>query len=453
MYLSFFNLFQLQYDETFENADMPQLAVCYSGGGVRAAIGSLGFTLGLINIGLYDSILYSSGLSGGSWFQTLWTVNGDTNQSPDDFKALFRKSLTEDPFLIGKNRTEMLVNAIFRNSSYSPGNDIAISDLYGIMLAMQWLHPHLDRTSKLLRSTVSDQANISNRPIPIYNAVHPNSFLRGDYEWVEFTPFEARFLNSNLTTPMWAFGRQFFNGKSVSVSPEICIGPLLGMWGSAFAASLSETIRVVGYRAPALASILSLLPGNHRSVSPPLYYNPGYHLNGSNLKTNLEVELVDAGVCMNAPLPPLLMPCRGNDIILVFDARPTDFDINDSKDVLRRLEVYCNVHNIPIPTFSYENIGSKSISCFIDDDDSIPVIIYFPLIKSEKVPNFDPLFEADVASFTYSESMFDKLCNLMQFNTEENIETLKIIILQVAERKKRKRLQKQAFNQEHVLIL
>ena len=53
--------------------DLPRIGFCYSGGGVRALINGLGATLGADAIGLHDAVLYSSGLSGGSWFLALFT--------------------------------------------------------------------------------------------------------------------------------------------------------------------------------------------------------------------------------------------------------------------------------------------------------------------------------------------------------------------------------------------
>ena len=46
-------------------------------------------------------------------------------------------------------------------------------------------------------------------------------------------------------------------GHSVSVSPEIPLGCLMGLWGSAFSASIAEVMRNVGHRSPALSVLLN----------------------------------------------------------------------------------------------------------------------------------------------------------------------------------------------------
>ena len=49
----------------------PRIAVCFSGGGFPALVYGLGVALGLKSIGIYDSLMWTTGVSGGSWLQSL----------------------------------------------------------------------------------------------------------------------------------------------------------------------------------------------------------------------------------------------------------------------------------------------------------------------------------------------------------------------------------------------
>jgi len=58
--------------------------------------------------------------------------------------------------------------------------------------------------------------------------------------WFEFTPFEvgSRWLSAYI--PTWSFGRKFKRGDSRSSAPEQSLGFMMGIFGSAIAASLEE---------------------------------------------------------------------------------------------------------------------------------------------------------------------------------------------------------------------
>jgi hypothetical protein len=74
------------------------LAFAYSGGGVRAFISAIGFTRAAIELGLYDCVTWSGGVSGGAWFECLWTqFNGDFA----DFRDHMRKAFSGQPFVQG----------------------------------------------------------------------------------------------------------------------------------------------------------------------------------------------------------------------------------------------------------------------------------------------------------------------------------------------------------------
>ncbi len=69
-----------------ENADVPRIAVCYSGGGFRAMIATLGFWKGLSDTGLVDSILYTSNLSGSTWCSMPWSMGASLEELENTYE-------------------------------------------------------------------------------------------------------------------------------------------------------------------------------------------------------------------------------------------------------------------------------------------------------------------------------------------------------------------------------
>eukprot|EP00455_Lapot_gusevi_P013914 TRINITY_DN16882_c0_g1_i1.p1 TRINITY_DN16882_c0_g1~~TRINITY_DN16882_c0_g1_i1.p1 ORF type:complete len:763 (+),score=215.42 TRINITY_DN16882_c0_g1_i1:123-2411(+) len=433
-------------EKSIDERDVPRIGFCYSGGGCRALISGLGFTKGAEKIGLYDSVLYSSGLSGGAWFQSVWFQREHTVDT-EALHTQLRQNLTSEPFLMSPTTTKLVYDTYIRTCAFKPQNSTSLADLYGLMIAQQWFKQYGDNRLQKFLSLQDELMESSNRPLPIYNAVHPNPQLTGGYDWMEFSPFEVRSLDSSLAIPTWSFGRKFENGVSVNVCPEQCLGVLMGMWGSAFCASIEEMDRNVGHQARLLFTMVKALSST-RLVPPPLNYNWCYGMANSALSSQSTVELVDAGVCVNAPLPPLLWGPRHLDVVFVFDARPTDFDKHDSKDVLRRLELYAAAKGMKIPPITYLNVGVNTFTVFMDEKDlEAPVLVYMPLVKNDTYDSsFDPATAswADFTKFSYDPSRFDKLCGLTEANMIQNKDNIKALLLKIAARKRELRLQREA---------
>ncbi|KAH3756603.1 hypothetical protein Pelo_11631 [Pelomyxa schiedti] len=74
--------------EPSAESDMPCVAVCGSGGGVRAMVSMIAFLNGLSSIGLLDGITYCAGLSGSTWCLLQWIASSGnpfhSGQTEDD---------------------------------------------------------------------------------------------------------------------------------------------------------------------------------------------------------------------------------------------------------------------------------------------------------------------------------------------------------------------------------
>ena len=154
---------------------------------------------------------------------------------------------------------------------------------------------------------------------------------------------------------------------------------------------------------------------------------------------------VDAGVCLNAPLPPLalLAPERELDVILISDARPTDFDVHDSKDVLRRLEIWAHDRGLVLPPLAYHEVGLRPMTIFehSDPDTAGPVLVYLPLVKNAEFSDaFDPATSCKFTEFTFAPAEFDRLLSLARHNAASTGTALVALLGRVARRKRAARL-------------
>jgi hypothetical protein len=111
------------------------LAFAYSGGGVRAFISAIGFTRAAIELGLYGCVTYSGGVSGGAWFECLWT---QFNGNYDAFRAHMRHAFTGQPFVQGPTALRAIYRATVKQSAFKPGFNTSLADVYGNMIGYEW---------------------------------------------------------------------------------------------------------------------------------------------------------------------------------------------------------------------------------------------------------------------------------------------------------------------------
>jgi cytosolic phospholipase A2 len=141
--------------------------------------------------------------------------------------------------------------------------------------------------------------------------------------------------------PIWSTGRQFENGKTVwrqngLALPEIRVPMLLGIWGSAFCATLShyyKEIRPVMKGLAGFAGIDQIIAERDEDlikvhpIDPASIPNYAFGMQGmlpqscpKSLYSANFLQLMDAGMSNNLPIYPLLRPGRNVDVIIAFDA-------------------------------------------------------------------------------------------------------------------------------------
>ncbi|OAA62564.1 phospholipase a2 [Niveomyces insectorum RCEF 264] len=213
------------------------------------------------------------------------------------------------------------------------------------------------------------------------------------FQWFEITPYEFFCDDLGAGIPTWALGRTFYGGRDVPLNaapaggedadkkqendvdaktangntshtshtpettttttsttsntsylPELRMPLLLGIFGSAFCATLSayyKEIRPVVQSVRGISALDEALWGRRHDewstvhpITPATLPNPVYGMLprdlpppssptttvGTSLVARPTIQLMDAGMANNLPLYPFLRPARGVEVIVVFDA-------------------------------------------------------------------------------------------------------------------------------------
>ena len=364
-------LSKLSHQATPNSVSDLKIAFCFSGGGYRAMIYSLGILLGAEKINLLPAVSYLSCLSGSTWSVGAYlSSNHKLAQLRAHFKIITQKNLTDF------YRLDHLFDQYLQHKFLHQSSDLIL--LWGSLLANHILN-HVVHQKFSLR--LSEQQYFAERYahlLPIYTAIIPvfaeassrrlqlwrtrspgkpdfaeTALHTYNYNWLEFTPYEVSYVTELAAIPSWAFGRKFDAGVSQNFTPELPFAYLLGIFGSAFTANLSELYRepqplisvpVIDFKQPKL-NYLKYLPHVRLLPAKINNFSFGLELELANLGTRLwgwdqiktkidqrlqkiayhqnipaqKFTLLDAGIDFNLPLPPLLKPARQIDVIIIAD--------------------------------------------------------------------------------------------------------------------------------------
>lgn len=352
--------------------DVPIIAICGSGGGLRALVAGTGSYLAAQEAGLWDCVTYTAGVSGSCWLQTLYNsslTGRDFNKLVEHLKNRLGVHIAFPPKALNLLTTaptnKHLLGGLVEKLKGDPDADFGLVDIYGLLLGARFLVPRgeldvSDRDFKL--SNQRGYLQDGSLPLPIYTAVRheipaaPVEILKGRraaeklkeaakreawFQWFEFTPYEFFCEEFSAGIPMWAVGRQFNEGKNVIppneyAVPELRVPTLMGIWGSAFCATLShyyKEIRPVVKGLAGFGGIDSLIEGKNEDlirvhpIDPASI--PNYVLGmkdklppscPESIFSSTHLRLMDAGMSNNLPIYPLLRPGRDVDIVVAFDA-------------------------------------------------------------------------------------------------------------------------------------
>lgn len=350
--------------------DVPTIAICGSGGGLRALVAGASSYLSAQEAGLLDCATYTAGVSGSCWLQTLYHSGVGAHDYGSIIKHLKKRIGTHIAYppafleLMTRSPTnKYLLSGTVEKLKGDPKADFGLVDVYGLLLGTRLMVPRdelgVDQEDLKLssqRKYLRDGAY----PMPIYTAVRHEIPIeeekaqgkspekakqkakeRAWFQWVEFSPYEMWCETFGAGIPTWSIGRHFDNGRTRTRDngfglPELRIPFLMGMWGSAFCATLAHYYKEVRPLAIGLAGfggIDELMSEKNDEMARLHPIDPGAIPNYAlGLQDRLPksvpksvfkdkyLELMDAGMSNNLPIYPLLRKARDVDIIVCFDA-------------------------------------------------------------------------------------------------------------------------------------
>lgn len=250
----------------------------------------------------------------------------------------------------------------------NPKADFGLVDIYSLLLGLRLLVPHGDldvRPEDLKLSNQRFYIENGQHPMPIYTAVRHEIPLEEEedagvtdskalkervkekakkeawFQWIEMHPWEVGCEEFGAWIPTWSFGRPFNEGRNQVMDtgtalPEIRQTLLLGIWGSAFTATLShyyKEIRPLMVGITGFSGLEELLEEKNQDlvkihpIDPATIPNWAYGMRKllqascpDSVFRNDHLQLMDAGMSNNLPIYPLLRPGRDVDVVIAFDA-------------------------------------------------------------------------------------------------------------------------------------
>lgn len=423
---------------TLSDKTVPRIAICMSGGGVRAATCSYGLLAGLDKINLLNAITYAAGLSGSTFLLCGFLEYG---KSITEYKNIFLQAVTKDNIAQPDASLDTFLQ------KYLHKQPINIVDPFGIYLSNKFfrdLPTDMDR-QRIWFSTLSNRVKDGSFMFPLCTAVEISKPEKGKI-WFTFSPYETGSDELGSYLPIWALGRKFNNGISIKNDkiPELRLGFLMALWGSFLSGTFKQLYEIELKKSMndpnirlVTEKILDIV-GNLQ-VAPVNISNPFYGIAKSIYKDLELLTFEDAGYDYNLPFGPLLNKERSVDIIIAIDSSGTVH--KDEGVELRKAEQDARKKGMSFPKINYTNITKKAVNVFSDTDPKTPIVIYIVPTKNVRHPELgDPEKEFATTyktlNFTFSEYDAKRLIDIICYNIDDNKELIINAIKQKINQKK-----------------
>jgi phospholipase A2 len=192
--------------------DVPCIAVCGSGGGLRALVAGTGSFLATTEAGLFDCVTYTAGVSGSCWLQALYhsSLGGRRHDKlVDHLKARIGTHIASPIVALGLLNSaptnKFLLRGVVEKLKGDPKAEFGLVDVYGVLLAARLMVPkgELGVNNEDLKIS-NQQANLRHgeAPLPIYCAVrHEIPIIEeSSQEKITQTPSEKTKEKAKVTT-------------------------------------------------------------------------------------------------------------------------------------------------------------------------------------------------------------------------------------------------------------
>ena len=340
--------------------DVPVIAMCGSGGGLRALVAGTSSYLCTQEARLFDCVTYTAGVSGSCWLQSLYYSSlGRQNHQAilNHLKKRINVHIAFPPaalhLLTTAPTNKFLLAGLLEKAKGDPKADFGLVDVYGLLLAARLLVPRGELEVDPMDLKLSNQRRFvddGSHPLPLYTMVRheiPEQTKSEEakeeswFSWWELSPYYVWCEELGAGIPTWSLGRQFENGVSLRRDsgwnmPEMRVPQLFGIWGSAFCATLAhyyKEVRPVLQGIAGFGGIDSLVTEHNEDlvqlhpIDPSTIPNFALGLENKlapncprSIFKSTHLRLMDAGMSNNLPIYPLLRPGRDVDIIIAFDS-------------------------------------------------------------------------------------------------------------------------------------
>jgi len=410
---------------------LPKIAFCFSGGGNRALITSLGFMQGAEKIGLLDCASYASFLSGSSWFYLSFLLkNMSTTMGLQDYRD-FLQSRLEKPFK--KNARKFLKEI---QHVRKVRGSAAISDGFGRVVYTYLLDNTVPEHASFKDIRAHLLSSGENMPFPLFTAIIKNTT---PYRWLEVNPFSTGSNELGGYIPTNYFGSIFTQGTCSKNYPELSLASFMGIFGSAYCLNTSELTGAIKtkFLPSSVQKYFALTEEkpsrleSYLNVGVQLLPNPiEAHSKFNNFLHTTTVDPVksshmivaDAGIDFNLPTPPLLKKQRNIDVIIICDASYKKAALPNNFKHLKKAQKYAHDHGIPFPKLTNPVEIAQNILVFEDQDPNVPTVIYF---RSSATTS--------TLKFSYTASEFNNVCD----ETQKRLVAAQDKIFEVIKRKTR----------------
>ncbi len=450
-----------------------RMAVCCSGGGVRAMVGTMGIFQAAARAKILHSCLYMAGLSGSTWMIAPWSYLYLQNKLKKDYSASLQQMVDNWKIVLNDSKMVKVGSKVHtpanltgkQASNFSSqvalqlayGMPVTAVDIYGAMVGNFALNLAGEDRLKVVWSSIKQSLKNGEIPLPLCSAVFdgvlPEDRLsKQEYEWCEFSPFETGGTKIGYI-PLDYLGSSFVNNKldtsAGQLRPAYPLSFILGVCGSAFAINLNDVINKV---LPSMSFTVEdqkiTLPIDTwvRSTLDESFDPKGKFKRGDSLYAlfaNYSVdssksvlykqdmfELVDGGIAFNIPLPLLSdRPQRAVDLIIMYDSNPVDMGFfNDAAAYYKK----DNAASMPdLLQVSEKVLKSQTMTVFNDPrdgkyDKEKPTLLYFPtMVDITKLPYI-------TTNFKYASKDLEKLIDTTDAAFTSKLDDIKAIMKLVA---------------------
>ena len=238
-------------ESDIDSDDIPTIAVCGSGGGLRALVAGTSSYLSAQEAGLFDCVTYTAGVSGSCWLQSLYYSSvGEANHNTllKHIKSRVGTHIAFPPTALklatSAPTNKFILSGFIEKLKGDPNADFGLVDIYSLLLGLRFMVPHGDldvHPEDLKLSNQRKYLDNGQNPMPIYTAVRheipvdeedkdkPDSKALKEkmkekakkeawFQWVEMHPWEVGSEEFGAWIPTWSFGRPFNKGAIKSLT-------------------------------------------------------------------------------------------------------------------------------------------------------------------------------------------------------------------------------------------